>query len=61
MDAIVIGEDEHALIDPEHCIGCGICVPTCPSTAVSLVLRESITPPPNINEFFTKRYLAPEP
>jgi ferredoxin len=61
MDAIVIGEEEHAQVDPGHCIGCGICVPTCPSTAVTLVLREKITPPPDINEFFRKRYLAPEP
>ena len=60
MDAIAVGEDEHAQVDPGRCIGCGICVPTCPSTAVALVLRETIIPPPDINEFFTKRYLAPE-
>ncbi|MCE5274607.1 MAG: 4Fe-4S binding protein [Deltaproteobacteria bacterium] len=61
MDAIAVGDDENAHVDPACCIGCGICVPTCPATAVALVLRETITPPPNINEFFTKRYLAPEP
>ena len=59
MGAIVVGKEEHAQVDPERCIGCGICVPTCPSTAVSLVLRETITPPPDIAEFLSKRYLAP--
>lgn len=59
MGAIVVGEEEHAQVDPGRCIGCGICVPTCPSTAVSLVLRETITPPPDIAEFLSKRYLAP--
>ncbi len=61
MDAITLGEDEKAGVDPAHCIGCGICTPTCPSTAASLVLRETITPPPDVSEFFTKRYIAPEP
>ena len=61
MDAITVREDEKAGVDPDHCIGCGICTPTCQSTAVSLVLRETITPPPDISEFLTKRYLAPEP
>lgn len=61
MDAITLGEDEKAGVDPAHCIGCGICAPTCPSTAASLVLRETITPPPDVSEFFTKRYIAPEP
>lgn len=61
MDAIATGDGEKAHVDPARCIGCGICVPTCPATAVALVLRETIAPPPNINEFFTKRYLAPEP
>jgi ferredoxin len=61
MDAIVVGDDEIAHVDPARCIGCGVCVPTCPSTAVSLVLRETVTPPPNINEFLVKRYLAPMP
>jgi electron transport complex protein RnfB len=59
MDAITVGEDEKAHVDPARCIGCGICVPTCPSTSVSLVLRETITPPPDIAEFLSKRYLAP--
>ncbi len=61
MNAIAIGEDEKTHVDPKHCIGCGICVPTCPSAAVTLVQRGTIKPPPDINEFFTKRYLAPEP
>ena len=32
----------------ERCIGCGLCVTTCPSEAVSLVRKapEDIVPPP---------------
>jgi Na+-translocating ferredoxin:NAD+ oxidoreductase subunit B len=59
VDAIAVGEDETSHVDPARCIGCGVCVPTCPSTAVALVRRETITPPPDLAEFFAKRYLAP--
>ena len=60
MAAIAVGEGEVAHVDPGRCIGCGICVPTCPSEAVSLVRRQTITPPPDIAEFLSKRYLAPQ-
>jgi electron transport complex protein RnfB len=60
MAAITVGEGEVAYVDPGRCIGCGICVPTCPSEAVSLVRRQTITPPPDIAEFLSKRYLAPQ-
>lgn len=59
MGAVAKGDDEKARVDPSRCIGCGVCAPTCPSKAISLVLRESITPPPDITEFLAKRYLAP--
>ena len=60
MAAIVVGEGDVAQVDSGRCIGCGICVPTCPSEAVFLVQRETITPPPDVTEFLTKRYLAPQ-
>ncbi len=59
MDAIALGGDEKAAADPARCIGCGVCTPTCPSSAVLLTVRETITSPPDISTFLTKRYLPP--
>jgi Na+-translocating ferredoxin:NAD+ oxidoreductase subunit B len=61
MDAIEVGEEEKARVDSSKCIGCGVCSSTCPSEAVSLVRRETVTSPPDVTEFFTKRYMMPEP
>jgi len=36
MEAIILTEDETALILEKRCIGCGICVPRCPSEAIRL-------------------------
>jgi len=35
MDAIFI-EDDHAVVNKDRCIGCGLCVSTCPSGALTL-------------------------
>jgi Na+-translocating ferredoxin:NAD+ oxidoreductase subunit B len=59
VKAVSVGEDKVSRVDPASCIGCGVCVPTCATGAAALVLRETITPPPDVAEFFTKRYLAP--
>ena len=36
MEAIILTEDETALILEKRCIGCGVCVPRCPSGAIRL-------------------------
>ena len=47
VNAIEEGEDAYKVIT-EKCIGCGLCVDTCPSEAIQLVRKqaEEIVPPP---------------
>ncbi len=39
MDAIALGDDGYAVLKEERCIGCGLCVSTCPNEALSLVRK----------------------
>ena len=41
VQAVVI-EDGVAVVDEEWCIGCGVCVPRCPTGAAGLKLRDDI-------------------
>jgi Fe-S-cluster-containing hydrogenase component 2 len=38
--------DEHFEIITEKCIGCGLCVNTCPEQAISLAEKPKMEPPP---------------
>lgn len=50
MAAIEITDDV-AAIQPDRCIGCGLCVSTCPEAAISMVPRQdSVFPPATIQE-----------
>jgi Fe-S-cluster-containing hydrogenase component 2 len=41
MDAIREGGEAHE-VDTARCIGCGLCVPTCPEQAISLVAKPDV-------------------
>ena len=45
MDAIA-GEEGPPVVVEDRCIGCGLCVTTCPSEAMSLRKKERRPPPP---------------
>jgi len=50
-------EGSTAFILRERCIGCGLCVPTCPEEALRLEQKpeeERYTPPPNRMERFRR-------
>jgi len=45
MDALTL-IDEKSSVNLIRCIGCGVCVPTCPSEAIHLLKKEKDTIPP---------------
>ena len=55
MDAIAVGDEDHAVVDTRLCIGCGVCTPTCPTEAVDLELRGEVIPPPALSDFLAAR------
>jgi electron transport complex protein RnfB len=43
--------DEVATVHEAQCIGCGLCVSTCPEEAISMIPREQpFTPPATVTE-----------
>ena len=53
MDAISMDAEQVARVDLQHCIGCGLCVSSCPEQAASLEPRpkESVVVPPARGNF----------
>lgn len=57
VNAIEDGEDVYQVIK-EKCIGCGLCISTCPSEAIQLVRKppeEIVTPPKDEMDWYEKR------
>jgi Fe-S-cluster-containing hydrogenase component 2 len=54
MDAIDMVDDA-AVINLDRCIGCALCVPTCPNEAIILKKKdEEYDPPVNTTAYFQK-------
>jgi ferredoxin len=53
MGAISMTEDQVAGINLDRCIGCGLCINTCPEEALTLVSKpeEERREPPPTNQF----------
>ncbi len=57
VNAIVEGKDSYSVIK-EKCIGCGLCVSTCPEEAIQLIHKkqeELVTPPITEEQWFKDR------
>ncbi|MBW1847101.1 MAG: 4Fe-4S binding protein [Deltaproteobacteria bacterium] len=57
VNAIEEGEDVYEIV-PEKCIGCGICISTCPSDAIKLIHKpkeDILTPPIDRDNWFEER------
>jgi Fe-S-cluster-containing hydrogenase component 2 len=45
MEALTIVE-EKSKVDYDRCIGCGVCIPTCPQEAIKLIKKDAEVIPP---------------
>ena len=57
MDALD-SSDGATRVQTHRCIGCGLCVTTCPSEALSLVPKEQETVPPRDQRSLYRRILV---
>jgi MinD superfamily P-loop ATPase len=57
VGAVEVKDDVYRVIE-KQCIGCGLCVTTCPTEAITLVAKataERELPPQNEDQWFEKR------
>ena len=54
MGAIKI-TDNHSTVNTKKCIGCGLCVPTCPEGAMQLIKKDKqLEPPKTIDDLHSR-------
>jgi Fe-S-cluster-containing hydrogenase component 2 len=54
MDALTL-ENEKSTPNYDRCIGCGVCVPTCPEDALLLEKKkETVLPPQSTGDMYKK-------
>jgi ferredoxin len=46
----VAGKKQPAVVNPDRCLGCGVCVPACPTESISLVKKPELKKPPLTRE-----------
>jgi electron transport complex protein RnfB len=54
----VADEDGSYMVQPDRCIGCGVCVPTCPTESIKLIRKpesEHDQPPAHLMDWYFKR------
>lgn len=54
----IFNEEEAYLVNRERCIGCGVCVSTCPTEAMLLVRKPEeqwVTPPATMRDWMIQR------
>jgi Pyruvate/2-oxoacid:ferredoxin oxidoreductase delta subunit len=45
-EALVMGEEDHPVVNLDRCFGCAVCATGCPSQAISMVNKPGFPPPP---------------
>lgn len=53
--AVVVSDDDIAVVDETLCLGCGVCTPWCATETMALVRRPEPKAPPEVAEFVTAR------
>jgi ferredoxin len=56
MEALSIDAD-YSSVDLDRCIGCGVCVATCPNNAIELKIKDSKHVPPKDTDAMYKKIL----